>query len=708
MFKNTQNKLIFLMSILTIAMLAGLFLLRTSDQRKISKLLSDQQKQKLILLDKIIDLQSENIESIARDYTLWDDMVNFMKTGDPVWAQENIEESLPTYDVDVAWIYKLDFTLLYTSNRLGTDKLGELPFSKNELEKIVSKGSLYHFYLMSDLGLMEMFYASIHPTYDDERKTPPQGYFFVAYLWTEEHLKEISTLTGSDISIIPVGKEPSNVQKVNSKTFIISSFKPLYGWDGLPVVSVYATSEISIAKELREQSDFQFILSVIFALFIIVVVIYFLFKLVNQPLNLIAKSLEKGDPGFIKELQSKKSEFGNIAIMISDFFILKNKLLEEIKERKRSEESLRENEEKFSKAFHNIPDIIIITSIPDGKIIEVNDSIFRKSGFTKEEIIGKSTIELNFWGYTSDRSRYMKKLQEDGNVLDFETKFRNKTGELVSGLISGEIIQLNELDCGLHVIHDITERKRAEEEISKLNIELEHRVEERTIQLDIINKELESFSYSVAHDLRAPLRAISGFTSILLMDYTPLLDDEGKRICSTISENAAKMGQLIDDLLTFSRLSRTALQCSPIDMTSMVKSIFIDLTTPESRNRIDFVIGSIPPVNGDPTLIHQVWFNLLSNAIKFSSKKDKATIEVNSETNDEETIYSVRDNGVGFDMQYGDKLFGVFQRLHGIREFEGTGVGLSIVQRIIKRHGGRIWAEGKPDQGAVFFFTIPN
>jgi len=238
--------------------------------------------------------------------------------------------------------------------------------------------------------------------------------------------------------------------------------------------------------------------------------------------------------------------------------------------------------------------------------------------------------------------------------------------------------------------------------------DLERRIHERTAQLEAANRELEAFTYSVSHDLRAPLRAIDGYTRILLDDYQPLLDAEGKRVCSVISESAHRMSDLIDDLLTFSRLGRSALNPSKIDMETLAKTIFQELTTAQSRKRIDFKVDSMPPAVGDPALLRQVWVNLLSNAIKFSSRQKSAVIRVRGENMENEAVYSVQDNGVGFDMQYADKLFGVFQRLHSVREFEGNGVGLALVQRVIHRHGGRVWAEGEVGKGAAFYFALPH
>jgi light-regulated signal transduction histidine kinase (bacteriophytochrome) len=236
---------------------------------------------------------------------------------------------------------------------------------------------------------------------------------------------------------------------------------------------------------------------------------------------------------------------------------------------------------------------------------------------------------------------------------------------------------------------DITSRKKAED------------------KLQAVNKELEAFSYSVSHDLRAPLRAINGYAEILNEDYGTKLDDEGKRIIEIIRENATRMGILIDDLLSFSRLGRKEIQMTEIDMNEMTEGIMIELSksmTLKAKIKID----KLHEVKADYGLLRQVMFNLISNAVKYSSKKENPVVEISSEEKNDEIIFSVKDNGAGFDMQYADKLFGVFQRLHSQDEFEGTGVGLAIVQRIISRHNGRSWAEGKVNEGAVFYFSLPK
>lgn len=225
-------------------------------------------------------------------------------------------------------------------------------------------------------------------------------------------------------------------------------------------------------------------------------------------------------------------------------------------------------------------------------------------------------------------------------------------------------------------------------------------------KLEAVNKELEAFSYSVSHDLRAPLRAINGFTRILMEDYVANLDDEGKRLGSVIQQNSRKMGQLIDDLLAFSRLGRKSMNFSEIDMKNMVNAIYHEATTPEERRRIKFTIGDLPKEKGDTNMMRQVWMNLVSNALKFSAHKEQAIISVTCRKKENKLIYCIKDNGAGFNMKYKDKLFSVFQRLHSEREFEGTGVGLALVKRIIHRHNGEVWAEGKVGNGAAFYFSL--
>ncbi len=302
----------------------------------------------------------------------------------------------------------------------------------------------------------------------------------------------------------------------------------------------------------------------------------------------------------------------------------------------------------------------------------------------------------------------LKEALEGGNSYDMEHRVARPDGVERFVHARGDAI-LNEAGRPIRmvgIVHDITERKRAEREVQKLNEELERRVSERTAELEAANKELEAFTYSVSHDLRAPLRHIDGFARLLLERHLEGLSDKGKHYLRQVCSAARQMGTLIDDLLSLSRIGRQEVKWQVAGFNSLVSEVLTDLRPQMAGRRIEWKIGELPFVECDPALLKVVFTNLLSNAVKYTRPRDRAVIEVSATIDDEHPVIAVRDNGVGFSMKYADKLFGVFQRLHRQEDFEGTGVGLATVQRIIHKHGGRIWAEAELNQGATFRFTL--
>jgi PAS domain S-box-containing protein len=351
-------------------------------------------------------------------------------------------------------------------------------------------------------------------------------------------------------------------------------------------------------------------------------------------------------------------------------------------------------------------------------------------GWSRAEAVGQISYQLLQTQFPESRSATEQALLTSGLWEGELIQTRRDGARLI--VTSRWALQRDEHDAPsamLEINLDITERKRAEEAVQQLNQHLE----QYAAQLEASNKELESFSYSISHDLRAPLRAINGFARILLEDYTAQLPLDAQRYLQILRDNARQMGQLIDDLLAFSRLNRQPLVKRPIDLTGQVQQTLADLGDQRNGRNVEIIVGELPPGEADPALLRQVWINLLSNALKYTRSRDPARIEVGSlpsaqvraqlageladpyrarvaadmaEVSPDSTVYFVRDNGVGFDMRYADKLFGVFQRLHRVEDFEGTGVGLAIIQRIIHRHGGRVWAVSGVDQGATFYFTL--
>lgn len=355
------------------------------------------------------------------------------------------------------------------------------------------------------------------------------------------------------------------------------------------------------------------------------------------------------------------------------------------------------SEKLFSTVFENNPSAITLSRMSDGKVINVNKAFLALYGFeNKEQIVGKTSINTSTPREIEAREKIIAALKNGEQLVGVEGQIQTVKGTTKWISCSMDMVEINGEQCLLSSIEDITQKKEREE-LMQL----------QTNQLKQVNEELETFSYSVSHDLKAPLRSLEGFSKLLVENYKGKFDEDADRWLRFISENANRMGVLINDILNFSRISRSNVNKIPVNMQALAEKTFDTEKNNYPYKSIELHIGTLKDTEGDYVMLGQVWQNLISNALKYSSKNEHISVTIDSRSDNEFAYYSIKDNGVGFDEKYKDKLFGVFQRLHRSEEFEGTGVGLAIVNRIIQKHGGKIEVSSTLGKGTEFVFALP-
>ncbi|RPH60233.1 MAG: PAS domain S-box protein [Chloroflexi bacterium] len=440
--------------------------------------------------------------------------------------------------------------------------------------------------------------------------------------------------------------------------------------------------------------------------------------LLRQRAYLVLVLLVIGAVGFIVFAEVNgwiETQFGSItdygdSIVLSAFLIVQAMTIElmmggylqSLQRAKRNAQAAAESAQTLRALLNASTDPMFLMDT-DGHFLDLNEALARAIGRSMIELVGKRSYDMLPPEIGRQRKAIVDKVVATAQPVRMEDHY---PGRWLENNLFPILDKNGKVYRVAAYFRDVTSYKKAEEEIRTLNADLEQRVKERTAQLEFTNKELEAFTYSVSHDLRAPLRTINGFARILEEDFGPEFAPSAIEHLQKIRAAGQKMSLLIDNLLDLSRLGRKPLQKQDVDTKGLVHLIIESFSDETAGRQIEWVLGDLPSCHADSILLNQVFANLVGNAVKYTSKRENARVEIGGFSQNEETIYFVRDNGAGFDMQYAEKLFGVFQRMHSDDEFEGTGIGLAIVQRIVQRHGGRVWAEAEVDKGATFFFTL--
>jgi PAS domain S-box-containing protein len=470
-------------------------------------------------------------------------------------------------------------------------------------------------------------------------------------------------------------------------------------------------AEAEAAVNAAETTGIRLLLiSAFLVMLLAIAVTFFIARSIVRPLDALRQGTEiigKGNLDYSvgtnarDEIGQLSRAFDQMTRDLKKTTISIDTLNKEITERQRIAEKLRESEEKYRAIFEQASDSIVLIDTSNEAFVDFNDRAHENLGYTREELARLKVTDIDVMESYEETVQHLKKTYGGGTEV-FETKQRTKNGDIRDILVSIKMLNISGKIFSLAVWHDITERKRAEEKIKQALANLEN----SNTQLAAVNKELEAFSYSVSHDLRTPLRTIDGFSQALLEDYLDNLDEQGQDYLRRVRAASQRMGILIDDLLKLSRLSRSEMHQEQVDLSTLAEEIAAELQQTQPERHVEFVISHGLTANGDRQLLKIALENLLGNAWKFTGKRQQARIEVGITRNGGKKTYFVRDNGAGFDMNYADKLFGAFQRLHDTADFPGIGIGLATTQRIIHRHGGNIRAEGAVGEGATFYFTL--
>lgn len=634
------------------------------------------------IFDQLLELKGSSLENFVYDYTYWDEMVRSIKTGNNKFFDEFVDEALATYQADGAWVYNRDGKLVYSVQVAGKEGLPWFSLIEKANEMLNDTDRFCHFWAETPFGLSEVRGATVHPSDDPEHKTPPQGVFFAARLWSDGYVNSLGGFVNGTVAVVPFGKDG---EKTDERKSLIVIRRPLVDRNGQPVAELKLSYVCKTMAQFQRATRYQMAQLMLIAIVTILAIGCGIAVWVTKPLKELTAALSSKDARrLLVPLSRSRTEFGELGRLITRYFA--------------QEAELRKEKER-EQMYLNVAQVIIVVLDRTGMVTLINKQGCATLGYEEEEILGKNWFE-NFLPASARSETYsvFERLMQgeietwgehDNLVLTrsgeerlihwHNVVLKDESGAIVGTFSSGE---------------DITERKRAEKAL-----------QEKTEELQRSNQELERFAYVASHDLQEPLRMVGSYVGLLARRYQGKLDGDADEFINFAVDGVKRMHELINALLTYSRVGRRGKEPVPTDGNKVFQRVLLNLKVAIEEKMAEVKCGPLPVVRADEQQLEQLLQNLVGNALKFT--QDNPRVEVWAERIDGMWRFAVKDNGIGVDPKYSEKVFEIFQRLHTREEYPGTGIGLALCKKIVEHHGGKIWFESEVGRGTTFFFTLP-